>query len=175
VGWEHRLSLRRDRGLPRRAGAAIVRVLHAQLSCAGGGRNGWGERTTLGPFQWRGGARQSLRCAVFIRRNRGDAGLQVLRNFSGGVAMLTKRIIACLDVTAGRVVKRRSLRRSAGCGRSCGAGASSTPWLARMKLCCSTLQRHTRGAKTLVDTVGPHGAPRIFRAVHGGRWSAHRR
>ena len=35
----------------------------------------------------------------------GETGLKILRNFSGVERMLTKRIIACLDVHAGRVVK----------------------------------------------------------------------
>jgi cyclase len=67
--------------------------------------------------------------------------------------MLTKRIIACLDVHAGRVVKGVQfvdLRRR---GRSGDAGGAPCARGRRRRLYCSTLRRRMKGRQTLLDTV----------------------
>ena len=67
----------------------------------------------------------------------GQVGLQVLRNWllgSGGALMLAKRIIACLDVRDGLVVKGvqfeglRDGRRSGGAGPPLRRARASTKW-----------------------------------------------
>src|ERR1700686_819950 len=80
----------------------IVRVFHSFLSRSAPGGNVCGMRVWRRFFS-RSGKRQFVRSAIPSREvwtGRTDNSKEFLRS-----QMLTKRIIACLDVDAGRVVK----------------------------------------------------------------------
>ena len=84
--------------------------------------------------------------------------------------MLTKRIIACLDVRGGRVVKgvqfddmvAQATRRS---------WRIATQRRARTSSCCSTLRPRMRGAARCWRQCGARR--RALRSLHGRRRRAH--
>ncbi len=67
--------------------------------------------------------------------------------------MLSKRIIACLDVRDGQVVKGRQLRGAARRRRSGGAGAALQRRRASTRSSSSTSPRRSRRRRALADTI----------------------
>ena len=64
-----------------------------------------GDLRLFGALYGGAGTRQRLRRAVSSREIRATWDLKIVRNFVRELSMLAKRIIPCLDVTGGRVVK----------------------------------------------------------------------
>ena len=86
----------------------------------------------------------------------GDAGLQILRNWlerAGAPLMLTKRIIACLDVRDGQVVKGVKFEELRDAGDPGGAGRAATTSKASTRSSSSTSPRRSRRARRVAQTI----------------------
>ena len=114
VGWNS-LALAATDTVDGRRQRRIAGLLHALL-CGAGHRRHRRDLRVRRAVQRRGRARQRLRRSSSIRRSRATPGLRILSNWldrqvsrrvdgSERRRMLSKRIIACLDVRDGKVVK----------------------------------------------------------------------
>ena len=128
-----------------RGAVVVVCVFHAFVSGAGCGRDGCLLRIWRAIFGG-GGARPSVWSAI----SSGEIGrdwVEAVEQFLRALTMLTKRIIACLDVDGGRVVKGVQFVELAGRGRSGGVGEARTAIQGRTRSCCWIFRRRMRGER----------------------------
>ena len=97
----------------------------------------------------------------------GDDGAADSAQFSGGAAMLTKRIIACLDVACGRVVKGVQFVDLVDAGDPAEL-AHAMRAKARTRSCCSISRRRTKAGRRCWIRCAARRASCSFRS----RWAA---